>query len=1093
MVKLDEKTLLDNIGKIAFSLDKAYISRLSTDYGVLCFDDKYNKEEAILYENNIRAVKVDRWVFDRDEKPGECFKNVLSTFADGDHTIALVVKRTPNNTEMYFVVKNEGAGRNEDSRENVFLLRDSLQGNFQGSNCTIINDPEEIEELFSFNDQIKIDGKEEDAVRSIALLANTPSEYAEDYIGQGLDKLLNGIIPENEVDSYTVVFLAESLSLTDIRTICSGYEEIATAIAPYLQYQFQSGINETETHGEMESISDTEGISNSLFKTHSVNIGVNGSVSNSRSIGVTNAVTKTVGAGLNLGLTLVLGAVGGMVAGPPGAAAGAAIGKTIGVGANIARSKTKSQTTTQSNGSSLGLSAGYGYSWGSSKTVTNSKTNTKGTNSGISKGLSENTTYTYKSYLVADLLSKLEETIDRINKSKSTGLWKYATYVLGGNSKTTKNVANYLKGITQGKQSYNEPAIIQEWGIVESNHATAFGEIKQYISHFTHPVFLAADEKDENAMVLTPTSYVATDELSHVMVFPRKSLQGIPVLEGVEFGREPHALLPVEADFSIGTAYHMHHVSKNQRIMLSKEELKKHTFITGSTGSGKSNTIYKILESMNQQNVNFLVVEPAKGEYKFVFGNKKDVHIFGTNPNLTDCEMLKINPFRFPEHTHILEHLDRLVEIFNVCWPMYAAMPAVLKDAIEHAYIDAGWDLEASINRYDKNIFPTFADVVKQVRRILEESDYSSDNKGDYTGALVTRLRSLTNGINGLIFTSDDILDESLFDQNVIVDLSRIGSSETKSLIMGLLVLKLQEYRMEQRCICSNLNERLKHITVLEEAHNLLKRTSTEQVSEGSNLLGKSVEMLANSIAEMRTYGEGFIIADQSPGLLDMSVIRNTNTKIILRLPDYSDRELVGRSAGLNENQIIELARLETGVAAILQSDWLEPVLCKVDLYESPDEPAPKKEKQEMVDTVKVSKSLLDCIMTKEIYRKGDRVDIEKLKDKILRSKLDTAIKCDFIDYITTGKEDAVKVLRTLIFDFLNADAAVEKAKNCKDISEWVHSVADTLTPDIKGYSNRQINLTMALIVYELSLRDAQYNDILCRFTEILRKEGKVY
>jgi Predicted ATPase len=130
------------------------------------------------------------------------------------------------------------------------------------------------------------------------------------------------------------------------------------------------------------------------------------------------------------------------------------------------------------------------------------------------------------------------------------------------------------------------------------------------------------------------------------------------------------------------------------------------------------------------------------------------------------------------------------------------------------------------------------------------------------------------------------------------------------------------------------MNEDLKHITVLEEAHNLLRRTASEQTQESSNLQGKSVEMLANAIAEMRTYGEGFIIADQSPGLMDMSVIRNTNTKIIMRLPDESDRILVGRAASLNDSQISELARLERGVAAVFQNDWLEPVLCKVDLFD---------------------------------------------------------------------------------------------------------------------------------------------------------------
>ena len=266
--------------------------------------------------------------------------------------------------------------------------------------------------------------------------------------------------------------------------------------------------------------------------------------------------------------------------------------------------------------------------------------------------------------------------------------------------------------------------------------------------------------------------------------------------------------------------------------------------------------------------------------------------------------MLKLNPFSFTKETHILEHLDRLIEIFNVCWPMYAAMPAVLKKAVEKSYIDCGWDLMKSVNEFGA-IYPTFADVAENIKEIIDSSEYDNENKGAYKGSLLTRIESLTNGINGLIFSQEELSNQLLFDSNVIIDLSRVGSSETKSLIMGILVLKLQEYRMSQ----ADMNSSLHHLTVLEEAHNLLKRTSTEQVSESSNLIGKSVEMLANSIAEMRTYGEGFIIADQAPGLLDLSVIRNTNTKIIMRLPDWSDRELVGKSANLNDDQILELAR----------------------------------------------------------------------------------------------------------------------------------------------------------------------------------------
>ena len=120
-------------------------------------------------------------------------------------------------------------------------------------------------------------------------------------------------------------------------------------------------------------------------------------------------------------------------------------------------------------------------------------------------------------------------------------------------------------------------------------------------------------------------------------------------------------------------------------------------------------------------------------------------------------------------------------------------------------------------------------------------------------------------------------------------------------------------------------------VTIMEEAHNLLKRTSTEQGQESANVQGKSVEMISNSIAEMRTYGEGFIIVDQSPTAVDISAIKNTNTKIIMRLPESEDCEAVGHSLGLAEDQILELSKLDKGVAAIFQNSWLEAVLTKID------------------------------------------------------------------------------------------------------------------------------------------------------------------
>jgi DNA helicase HerA-like ATPase len=361
---------------------------------------------------------------------------------------------------------------------------------------------------------------------------------------------------------------------------------------------------------------------------------------------------------------------------------------------------------------------------------------------------------------------------------------------------------------------------------------------------------------------------------------------------------------------------------------LNLEEFTSHCFITGSTGSGKSNTTYCLLESFVRENIAFLVIEPKKGEYKFALGNLPNVNIFWTNTD--KYSFLRINPFSFPDGIHVLEHMDRLIEIFSACWPLYNAMPAILKSATERSYIACGWDL-LNNRRFDigKPKFPTFDDLLYQLPLVINESDYSAQAKGDYIGSLVTRVSSLANGIMCQVFTSGvEIEDRTLFDQNTIIDLSRVGASETKSLIMGIIVMKLNEYRVSHS---SEMNSKLNHITVIEEAHNLLRRVSTEQSGDSANVAGKSVEMISNSIAEMRTYGEGFLIVDQSPTTVDLSAIKNTNTKIVMRLPERLDIETVGNAFSLNPEQIEEISRLPRGVAIVSQSGWVEPVMTKID------------------------------------------------------------------------------------------------------------------------------------------------------------------
>ena len=735
----------------------------------------------------------------------------------------------------------------------------------------------------------------------------------------------------------------------------------------------------------------------------------------------------------------------------------------------------------ENQGTSFGVNFGVNFSRASSVTV--------------QVGKNEGITQSYTNFGVKHTLDVIEKQLERIDASSALGMWEFASYIFARSPVITNNVAHMYLALTQGDESYMTRAAVNLWDGQEEKDAAYI--ILKSVQKLYHPVFGLKESADENTLLfpslVTPSAVLSGKELAKALNFPRKSVSGFPVFECVPFGRDVQKLSPKDVDDSrkipLGKIYHMRSVDENKRVFLDTDSLTAHTFITGSTGAGKSNTVYHILNELTKDDsVHFLVVEPAKGEYKSAFGGREDVAVYGTNPQLT--ELLRINPFSFPVRgIHVLEHLDRLVEIFNVCWPMYAAMPAILKDACERAYVAAGWDLAKSVNRYDVRLFPTFADVLEQIKIVVNETDYSADTSGDYKGALVTRVKSLTTGLNGQIFTPDALRDEDLFDKNVIVDLSRVGSTETKALLMGLLVMKLQEYRMARQ---KGTDSDLRHVTVLEEAHNLLKRTSTEQSSDSANLLGKSVEMLGNAIAEMRTYGEGFIIADQAPGLMDMAVIRNTNTKIIMRLPDQGDRELVGKAAGLNDDQIKELARLPMGVAAVYQNEWLAPVLCKVDHFTDRKEySGVARYNSAKVRQAMVEREILNILVNDQVPE-----NVDEFRLQVVKADMKVSLKYFVFQYLYTLNSSERSILRARIAaSFFQASKWMSRfAQEKKDVdAKKVENAArEAIGSYLELFDEEQQQLLITLAIEGACIEDMRNIDTANIWREMIMQRGAI-
>lgn len=1107
--------LQQNLGNCLSIIDdevmKGYVTKLD-QLPIIIQDDE-------VYENlnDIHFFKISELVYHEDEFSVDKLSMIFQALSNKPCTLVLMLRSDGEKTEFYL-----GARPNDERSSGTLfqMLKQSLLGFFPGSQISDYYDEDMKKDLQ--NTKVGCIS----SVTSVADFKQSQEGITNKEFIQGLEKFVYTM----QGKAYTAIYIADNLSYDELMIRKREYEQICTQLSPFANMQMNFSVNDSKSNSSSSSEGKTENLSytKNQGSAQTVTDTATHTVGSSESRGMTETQTFTNNQSVSTGETQTVGITdtsSHTETDTKSTSTSTSKTKSKNRGHRIgpfecgrSRAKTKTKTKTNSFSVSNGISNAESMSESINATLTHglsgsegiSKSKTSGTNQSDSQGqsfgvtINSNEAYTAgeafnlvntktmtdtfgtskgvtlnaKNMTLNLAMQRLQTHLERIEECESFGMWNFAAYFMGETAAETETAASTYKSVIAGTNSGIERNAINTW-----QDEDAIEELTPYLTHFMHPQFVyrGFSYGEERYVSVNPSALVSTNELAIHMGLPRHSVRGLPVVEHAEFGQEVLSRKKIsEKSVNLGSIYNMG-IKTDTEVLLDLNSLTMHTFVAGSTGSGKSNAVYHILSELKKKGIPFLVVEPAKGEYKKIF---KDVKCYGTNPLVG--EILRINPFSFPTGIHILEHIDRIVEIFNVCWPMYAAMPAVLKESIENAYKSAGWDLDLSINDKVDNLYPTFDDVLCELNKTINSSDYSSDTKGDYIGSLSTRIKSLTNGINGKVFVSDEMNLKELFDESAIIDISRVGASETKSLIMGLVVMKLQEYRMTY---ANEMNAELKHITVLEEAHNLLKKTSTEQNMDSSNMVGKSVEILTNAIAEMRTFGEGFVIVDQAVNLLDTAVIRNTNTKIVFRLPESTDREIMGGSIALKESQFAELSKLPTGVAAVYQNDWQEAVLCQLPEYKVFDYSLG--EKESIIPVVRRTKEENDRLLHILIDKKCI-LEKEKIKEYILKSNVAAKVKKDLILNWNTQNdvfEWAVADFIKKNYDLTNVFRGTQN-ENWSDLSELSKIMISNLKGEFSGFESQEM---LSILYYVCRIEHELYpeSQMIERLrVEYLKKKG---
>lgn len=606
------------------------------------------------------------------------------------------------------------------------------------------------------------------------------------------------------------------------------------------------------------------------------------------------------------------------IAGPVGGGAGAALGAVVG------------NFIVPGLGTTLGATLGGGIGAVIGSVIGRGKAHSDGYSDSVSKAITNGDTVSgdIQNGFALELMNYADKSIERLKSGQTNGIWQ-TTIAYSANSSVSRNI---IKACLSGELSKPDP---------DKLPLIAFEPNKYIGEQLRIPDFLGRN--DPNPLC----SYITSAELGLLCTVPTESVPDFEIRIRKNY---PMVRSSVSSDsVIIGNLADGKRELHNMPFSLSNSDLNKHTFVCGITGSGKTTTIKKLLK---ETQVPFLVIESAKKEYRNIAA---DTTVFTLEGPEINCP--QINPFYIMPGVSLQTHIDYLKDLFNASFSFYGPMPYILEKCLNSVYKNKGWNLilgfhpllansqskteffnfEHIREQYacssHKYLFPTMQDLKDEITRYIEEElKYDGEVAGNVKTAMKVRLENLCSGAKGFAFNTYECLDfSSILTKNVVFELEGLADDSDKAFSVGLLVIFINEFRQISKELSGNQKVDLEHLLVIEEAHRLLKNIDTERSSEEmGNPKGKAVEHFTNMLAEMRSYGQGVIVAEQIPSKLAPDVIKNSSTKIVQRIVSADDQQIMANTIGIVNDDALQLGMFEVGFALCHKEGMSLPTMIKI-------------------------------------------------------------------------------------------------------------------------------------------------------------------
>lgn len=451
----------------------------------------------------------------------------------------------------------------------------------------------------------------------------------------------------------------------------------------------------------------------------------------------------------------------------------------------------------------------------------------------------------------------LEVLRGQLSQGGAIGLWKTGTWAYGADEWTLSQVVAALRGAPTAEQG--------RW----------------YIAHDTTQHQVGAPE---------PRSLLTTAEAAAMLGAPAASVPGLAVRPAPPAARRPDRS---STRIELGTFW-----STDLPAAIGLDDLEGHAFVTGTTGSGKTTTLHRLLaDAWNVHRVPFLAIDPVKDDYSPV------ADLFQGGLRVVTGGELSMNLMAAWPGEDARQHVAQVAQAFRGAFTMPSPTPYVVTQLFDQVAMQPGGPQGTEL-----------FDVRDAVEPLVHGLGYAPEAQSNIRASLLTRLNVLLAPTRAHRFAwPDSAMVNALFDHPTVITLADLVDDEERSFVVLLLALATWA-----RARTRTPKRPVEHLLVLEEAHRVIPEVESGRADpESGSARVASAQILTAMLAEVRSYGEQVIVVDQSPAKVAADVVRNTNLKIVHRTVSAEDQARVAAAVGIDAAEAGLLGSLARGQAVV--------------------------------------------------------------------------------------------------------------------------------------------------------------------------------